>query len=279
MAREDGDTERLAARKRDARQLWPLESLAKARQAVEDGASGKRVPGKQSACDAHHLRECSRMPKRGRGATQPNAVGSPRTDLWTSSSVADWDAALARYDEVVERQGVARLAELDRWYRGELPETIASRQPAHVTLTEIVKLAEWKMARGVWRARNLELVRGNPPAMVVDTSIRALALVPHPTAPIAELAQLSGVGPATASAVVAASAPAVYPFFDELVAAQAPGLGKVAWTLGYYARYAQTLRERAARLGGGWTPVMVERALWAHAGGKAAAVAGLPLSR
>ena len=48
-----------------------------------------------------------------------------------------------------------------------------------------------------------------------------------------------------------------------------PGLGKVAWTLGYYAKYAAALRERAERMGGNWTPATLERALWALAGGKA----------
>jgi hypothetical protein len=45
--------------------------------------------------------------------------------------------------------------------------------------------------------------------------------------------------------------PEVYPFFDELVAAQVPALGKVAWTLGYSARYADALRVRAESLGDG----------------------------
>ena len=81
-------------------------------------------------------------------------------------------------------------------------------------------------------------------------------------------ATLAGVGPATASAVTAAVAPELYPFFDELVAAQVPGLGKVAWTLSYYGRYAAALRERADALGAPWTPVMVERALWSSVGGK-----------
>jgi hypothetical protein len=63
----------------------------------------------------------------------------------------------------------------------------------------------------------------------------------------------------------------VYPFFDELVAAQVPDLGKVAWTLGYYGKYAAALRERAGALGTPWTPAMVERALWAHVGGKTGA--------
>jgi hypothetical protein len=41
----------------------------------------------------------------------------------------------------------------------------------------------------------------------------------------------------------------------------------VAWTNGYYAKYAAALRERSAQLsdrfGRAFTPVMVERALWA----------------
>jgi hypothetical protein len=189
--------------------------------------------------------------------------------LWLNASTAAWQDALASYDDVVARQGVARLAELDRWYRDELPGAISARRSPHITHDELVRLTEWKMARGVWRAPNLILVRGNDARLVSATSTEALAAVPHPTKPIATLATLAGVGPATASAAVSAFAPELYPFFDELVAAQVPGLGAVAWTLAFYARYADALRARAAQLGGEWTPVMVERALWSNAGGKA----------
>jgi hypothetical protein len=191
------------------------------------------------------------------------------TALWTSDAPERWREALDSYDDVVARQKVARLPELDRWYRDELPGLIASRRTAYVTLPELVRITEWKMARGVWRAPNLVLVRGNDPDVVVATSTKALEAIPHPTAPITLLAALDGVGPATASGVASAASPALYPFFDELVAAQVPGLGKVAWTHGFYARYANALRERARELGSGWTPVMLERALWAHVGGKA----------
>jgi hypothetical protein len=190
------------------------------------------------------------------------------TELWTAEAPGDWRRALERYPDVLARQGVDRLPELDTWYREELPRRVAARRAPHVTLEELVRVTEWKMARGVWRARNLVLVRGNDAGAVVETSTAALAKAPHPTAPIAALATLDGVGPATASAVAAAAAPGHYPFFDELVAGRIPGLGTVAWTLGYYAKYAAALRERAGRLGGGWTPVMVERALWASVGGK-----------
>ena len=189
--------------------------------------------------------------------------------LWASEDVEEWRAALDRYEEVVDQQGVAKLPELDRWFRDGLPGLIAARRPPHVTHAELVRLTEWKMARGIWRPRNLALVRGNDAATVERTSTEALAAIPHPSQPIAMLAKLAGVGPATASAVASAAAPEVYPFFDELVAAQIPGIGQVTFTPREYARYADALRERAARLGSGWTPVMVERALWAHVGGKA----------
>jgi len=188
--------------------------------------------------------------------------------LWGSDEVEEWREALGRYEEVVDQQGVAKLPELDRWYRDELPGLIAARKPAHVTHDDLVRLTEWKMARGIWRPRNLALVRGNDADVVEKTSTAALAKIPHPSEPIAMLAKLAGVGPATASAVTSAAAPDVYPFFDELVAAQIPGLGQVTFTPREYARYAEAIRERAAKLGSDWTPVDVERALWAHVGGK-----------
>ena len=191
--------------------------------------------------------------------------------LWGSTSDERWREALSSYDNVIGRQGIPRLAELDRWYRDDLPAASAARAKPHITHAELVKVTEWKMARGIWRARNLALVRGNASDLVVSVSTTALAAIPHPTSPIETLAELAGVGPATASAVASAAAPDVYPFFDELIADQIPGLGKVAYTMSYYARYASALRERAVQLGKPWTPVQVERALWANAGGKAGA--------
>ena len=215
--------------------------------------------------------------RRGPGEVSPKQltdISLPRNlrpvsipDLWSSPSKAAWEQAHERYIPVIEGQGVQRLPDLDRWYRESLPAAIASRPHAHVTHGELVKVTEWKMARGIWRPRNLALVKGNTEAAVEEVSAEALAAIPDPRRPIALLAELSGVGPATASAVAAAAAPHAYPFFDELVAAQVPGLGAVKFTPGYYGRYAAALRERAAALG--WSPVRVEQALWANVGGKA----------
>lgn len=196
---------------------------------------------------------------------------SSRSVLWSTRAIVAWHDALASHPTVIAAQGVAKLPELDTWYREELPALIAARRLVHVTLPELIRVTEWKMHRGVWRAPNLVRVRSNDADVVIETTVRGLSRCPHPTQPIGEIATLDGVGPATASALVAALMPTVYPFFDELVAAQIPELGPVKWTLGYYAKYAEHLRARAADIGADWTPVMVERALWAAVGGKAGA--------
>jgi hypothetical protein len=208
------------------------------------------------------------MVRNGLGMGTATGEGRMAT-LWKSDDTGEWRAALASYEAVIERQGVTRLPELDRWYREELGTAITSRKTPHVTHDELVRVTEWKMARGIFRPRNLVLVRGNPPETVEKTSTAALAAIPDPRRPIALLAELTGVGPATASAIAAAAAPDVYPFFDELVGAQVPGLGTVAFTPAYYAKYAAALRDRADGLGAPWTPATVEQALWAHVGGKA----------
>ena len=98
------------------------------------------------------------------------------TSLWNSTSPSDWRAALDSYPHVVQRQGVTRLAELDTWYREDLPGLVSARTPAHVLLEELVRLTEWKMARGEWRAfeRGAELAwdRGRRQVQVDQRQLR-----------------------------------------------------------------------------------------------------------
>src|SRR5215210_7879081 len=104
----------------------------------------------------HRSASILRQQHAGRSRVPPSMIS-----LWTSDAPEDWQAALDRYERVIAEQGVARLPELDSWYRDELPTKIAARRPGYVTLDELVTVTEWKMARGVWRGRNLALVRGN----------------------------------------------------------------------------------------------------------------------
>ena len=64
------------------------------------------------------------------------------SSLWTKSSLTVWRESLDSYPAVIAAQGVTRLAELDAWYRDELPSAIEKRRPRHGTLAELVKLTE-----------------------------------------------------------------------------------------------------------------------------------------
>jgi hypothetical protein len=194
--------------------------------------------------------------------------------LWFEESCEAWAAALAEYASCIERQGSDLLAKRDPWYRHELPRRLAERAQPYIRRDELAWVVEWKMARGVWRARNLHLARSNEPQSVESASRAAFDAGPNIRAALKLLGALSGVGPATASAVLAAGRPELYPFFDDVVAAQIPGQSVGEFTVKAYLSYAAALRERAERLAaacpeGSWTAQRVGLALWASAGGKA----------
>lgn len=194
--------------------------------------------------------------------------------LWSSDSCRQWADALERYPATVARQGSELLTRRDSWYQDELPGQIAKRRPARVMRDELVWIVEWKMARGVWRARNLHLARSNPADQVESASQAAFGAADNERRALGLLAELKGVGPATASALLAAYQPERYPFFDDIVAEQVPGLAPGEFTIRAYLAYAEALRRRSSELSsscpqGGWTAQRVGLALWSAAGGKA----------
>jgi len=194
--------------------------------------------------------------------------------VWDERDCARWRALLDSYPSVIAAQGNDKLTNLDRWFREELPPILSAREEPCIYLDELQGIAAWKMTRGVWRERNRVLISGNPPDDVVDASRKAFAAVPDPKTPITTLSSLAGVGPATASAALAVFAPDVYPFFDEAVAGQIPGLGPVVFTVKYYLAYAEALRRRSEELskscgGAPFTPQDVAQAMWAAWAGRA----------
>jgi hypothetical protein len=203
--------------------------------------------------------------------------------LWSSTDCRAWQDKLVQYEALILAHGVNQLPELDAWYRGELPGRLAARHPAHVTKDEFLDILRWKMKRGDWREVNRVRI-ANTDARVIERAAReayaAAHVLPADTAtasrefkqPVKLLSELDGVGPATASAVLAPYRPDLYPFFDEWIGRQIPGLGKVAFTPSYYWKYAEALRNKAKELqalcSARWNAHQVGQALWVESGGK-----------
>lgn len=171
-----------------------------------------------------------------------------------------WTLALQGYPRVLASLGKPGLQQLDAHLWTQWPPLIAARTPPHITRAELLDAMDWKMKRGAWRGWNVTRAQENSESDVVTFSALALAACPHPRAPLEKLCALKGVGPATASAVLAAVRPDVYAFYDEEVAEQLPGHTPVKFTIPHAVAYMDALREKAAQLG--WQPQQVAQALW-----------------
>ncbi|XP_014822962.1 PREDICTED: uncharacterized protein LOC106903573 isoform X1 [Poecilia mexicana] len=184
-----------------------------------------------------------------------------------------WRRVYKKYWDVVEATAKAKkpkLLQLDKWYQEELPVLISSRPDKHITLSELKKLMEWKLTRGKFRPRLQQLAASNAEDAVQKRSRTAMGLLPDVPAAVAELSGLRGVGPATASAVLAAAAPALTAFMSDEAAESVPGLQPVQYTAKHYALYLDKMANQAAKLNAvdpqqDWTPHRLEMCLWATA--------------
>lgn len=135
-----------------------------------------------------------------------------------SSDAGLWREALFSYEAIIKNLEKPNLISLDDFYRKELPNLLHQRDPnPYITTHELSRLMEWKLARGKWRPRLLSFVSSLDDAVVRDASQKAFASVPDVSKAVSELTVLKGVGPATASAVLAAYAPDVAPFMSDEV--------------------------------------------------------------
>ncbi|TNY21497.1 hypothetical protein DMC30DRAFT_350519 [Rhodotorula diobovata] len=194
--------------------------------------------------------------------------------------------ALDRYPAALELRAAAsarsaNLVQLDTWYRGSLFPVMKERMTAEeneeadpgvrMTKEELVELMEWKLARGKWRPRLQSLVASNSPASV-RAAVEKAARASTAQGALDALCALSGVGPATASAVLAAWDPETQPFMsDEAMdgaaaygAGEPGGAGKREYTVKAWRRYTEEMAERRDKEG--WKSVEdLEKALWSWA--------------
>ncbi|CAM8936540.1 unnamed protein product [Rhodiola kirilowii] len=187
------------------------------------------------------------------------------------SAPDQWKLELSSYSDRLKSLKNPDLISLDEFYRIDLPSLIENRNPnPYITASELVELMKWKLKRGKWRPRLLEFVSALDDEVVESASRKAFEALPDVSKAVSELTVLKGVGPATASAVLAAHAPQVAPFMSDEAMVAALGSAK-DYTLKQYVKFSSKMQEKAKELSSNdltFTPSDVERALWSAAIGK-----------
>ena len=185
--------------------------------------------------------------------------------LWKSDDPAAWRAALDAYHARMGALNNDKLVTLDRWFHEELPDAIAKRDPPHMLASELVKLVDWKMTRGKVRPRLLDFAKAHSDETVREATSAAIDIVrggggggggdesaaktkpkpktktetnelkknktSHPIqaddipSALEPLVALKGMGPATASAVLAAADISLPFMSDDIIAVALPPSG------------------------------------------------------
>ncbi|XP_076345292.1 uncharacterized protein LOC143244465 [Tachypleus tridentatus] len=154
-------------------------------------------------------------------------------------------------------------------YQEQLKKTIHSRKDPHITHEELVQITKWKLIRGKFRPRLIDLVRINTETAVKQTSKKAFRKLPNVISAITALTTLKGVGPATASAILSAAYPEQVAYMADESMLATPGVEAIDYTLEEYLNYHKQIKTCCDRLNKKnpeekWTPHKVELALWTH---------------
>jgi len=176
----------------------------------------------------------------------------------------DFREAIAMYYDLsisgMAAEGKKDLPALDTFWRTTLPGLLRERQnedkekACWLTKAELVQVMKWKLTRGKMRPL-MNLVQGNDPATV--KRISKVALTAAQAGDIAGAItlmsgpELKGIGPATASAVLAAYRPELFPFMaDEptLIVLGESGGGKLKYNLAEYLKFQKAVVKKCNEL-------------------------------
>ncbi|XP_067126388.1 uncharacterized protein [Centruroides vittatus] len=197
--------------------------------------------------------------------------------FFTKATPEQWNYVLSLYKDVLKAKASTRtkkggpeeLVRLDTWYQEQLPKIIHSRKEPHITHEELIQIIKWKLIRGKFRPRLIDLVRINTESSVFQISKKAFRRIPKISSAINALTSLKGIGPASASAILAAAYPEHVPYMADESMLSTPGVEGTDYTLSEYLNYYEKIKVCTNRLNSldserRWNPHKVELALWTH---------------
>lgn len=165
-----------------------------------------------------------------------------------SASAAELRAHLGHYAAALEAKKPG-LLEKDAWVHVDLPAALRTREPPHLTKDDLIKLAEWKVTKEKNRPGFVSRIQtGNSEAAVKAATEKGSAKLKVGLLKEAyqEICELHGVGPATASAILAAAAPDKAAFMSDEALEDVVGSRKYVLNEGL--ELSQKLMKRAAEL-------------------------------
>ncbi|KAI9202176.1 uncharacterized protein BJ171DRAFT_187003 [Polychytrium aggregatum] len=194
-----------------------------------------------------------------------------------TDNLATWHTALDSEIRAVQaassraKKSGPSLDDLHGQVHGSLAKRIRTEPSPSFSVDDLGLVMKWKLSMGKFRPRLFSLVTSNTDQLVQKATHDGLAAVtPVSTLDsvvraIQALSVLSGVGVATASAILSIYDPSV-PFMSDEALAEVGPAGKLAYTLPAYKRLYETLKSKAAELNklegkSLWTPGACERAI------------------
>ncbi|OQS02042.1 hypothetical protein THRCLA_21522 [Thraustotheca clavata] len=184
--------------------------------------------------------------------------------LWASMSAEDWNRVHGTCDSVVN--GLAEpLCSLEKWYQRELPGLL--QEQGYITQAQLSKLMQWKLSKGKWRPRLQAFVDELKDSSVKEASKNGFDALKEGKIreAVAAISELKGVGPATASAVLAAYDSSIPFMGDEALNALSKDIGARQYTLPHCIRFIDAMTARAEALGSNWNAQAVQVTLWIEA--------------
>ena len=135
---------------------------------------------------------------------------SSTAQLWKSTNLEDWKKVQESYYDMIREH---KVYELERWFRETLPGIMVTQN--YLTKEQGIKLIQWKGTRGKFRPALVKYAREQDGDALRQASKDAFDILrsgsngdsidaKYVMEALSRLTELRGIGPATASAILAA---------------------------------------------------------------------------